>query len=307
MGMETELRPHSASTNCLLSPSLLSRPLTPVIHRSMAMASRLAPAEAPLPSPPLPRSRSATQLKPVSLKPVRSAATLSDRSRQPQPLPCACTGSSSSGVRPLQPRSLMRGAYITSTSSAHLSAFSSGNISVCQEVELRERAQHMQQRSMMLQRQARTRADARQRALERRETYWVRREQQEQRAALVHRVCAAALSDSITFLPRMPEAASLARATWARDGTEEASADRDEAVRQVREGLSDDTAIIAALVAGWQKPSHEKAFFGKLRDRTMDARGRAPRSLDFKKCSELAVAARLRGGDVEGNGWEEDD
>lgn len=119
-----------------------------------------------------------------------------------------------------------------------------------QESEAREFAQRMGQRAVMRE-QLRTKRDAaRQRAVLRHEPFQVARQRAEQKAALVQLLCTEAFAGGrtgITFLPRLPEAAELARLSWARDPTHETAGDAAEAKRLVS-SLSDDSALVCSAL-----------------------------------------------------------
>lgn len=147
------------------------------------------------------------------------------------------------------------------------------------------------QRAERLRERRTRRAESRQRAVDRGEFYVVRQRREETHAAHVKRACDAALDEPITFLPKLPAAAALARRSWASQQIPEDEGEREEALRLVND-LSDDLGTLSTVVAAWAKPSAGKSFMSKLKGGAKDAKGLAPRSKDFRQASVLAKKGR---------------
>merc|ERR1712216_306479 len=97
---------------------------------------------------------------------------------------------------------------------------------------------------------------ARELAIGRRERSWLAREKEEQREQRVQDTLAATMNQPVLFLPQLPEAARLAKATWAKDPTRIRTPDRHESIREV-EKLAD--VWVGSLVEKWKKPSAEES------------------------------------------------
>lgn len=97
--------------------------------------------------------------------------------------------------------------------------------------------------------------NARQQAVGRQEKYWVRRDKADRDARRVHVASEQARAGPVCFLPALPEAAQLSKATWARDRMREKTPDRSESIRAV-EGLSD--VWVGTYVNAWKGPTVEK-------------------------------------------------
>lgn len=145
----------------------------------------------------------------------------------------------------------------------------------------------MRQRQVLVERMRTKHEAARLKAIELRERYWTNKEQKQQRAVFVHRVCAQVLEQPITFLPKLPEAAQLARHSWAYDATATPDA-REEALRLVH-SLNDNVAQLSSALSAWQTPGTNKKFAQQMKASVADSRGSAPQARHFKKQSFYAV------------------
>jgi len=185
----------------------------------------------------------------------------------------------------------------SSTSSTGLSLASV--MSPKQEEEAREFAARCSQRSSMLQHLNGKRDAAKQRAIARHETFWMRRERAEQHAALVLHVCDEALTAPVHFLPQLPEAAAIARQSWACEAAPFLGARAEsEAIeaRQLVEGLNDNTSLLTSAIDVWQKPGHARKFSTNLNSLAEEGKGRAPQPRHFKRVSELSLRRPSRMG-----------
>ena len=137
------------------------------------------------------------------------------------------------------------------------------------------------------------RAAARERAVDRNERFWIRKEMQEAHAESVKRAWSSAYTDQVVFLPKMAEAATMAKKTWAREMMPERQDAYDDERRAISE-LSDVWA--GSVVKAWKKPSHEQAAAGMLRKAGRGAKGKAPQARQFKispRVPQLGAHSRL--------------
>ena len=147
------------------------------------------------------------------------------------------------------------------------------------EAERRHRERLEKEREARLLALNERRAEARQRAVARNEKFWKRREREDAYAEKVRDAWETAYTDQVVFLPQMPEAATMARKTWAREPVRERTPDRD-CVRKEIEGLSDVWA--GSIVRAWAKPSKESEAAKALKKAGRGAKGKAPQARQFK-------------------------
>lgn len=152
-----------------------------------------------------------------------------------------------------------------------------------QELEVNELARHSGQRQESLARMSSRRHVERQRAVERKEPFWIQRQRAEYNAELAKRVCAEALAQPITYLPTMPAAASIARRSWAEDDLH-TEAERKEAKGLVEE-LSDDLGTLSTVISAWVRPDAQKQWLTNLKGRASEGKGMAPQSRHFRAIS----------------------
>ena len=126
---------------------------------------------------------------------------------------------------------------------------------------------------------------ARELAINRQERYWVAREREQQREQKVQEVLADTMRQPVRFLPQLPEAARLAKATWAKDPTRIRTPDRDESIREV-ERLND--VWVGSIIEKWKKPSAEEAAANAFKSRREKGKGRAPSVSAFRGMQSLA-------------------
>ena len=185
-----------------------------------------------------------------------------------------------------------------SSSSTRYSGSSQYSLSPTQEFEAAEFEMHLGQRSELLSRMSTKRLAAQRRALERKEVYWTNRRRAEHNAAMVRRVCAEALAEPITFLPRLPEAAELAKRSWAWDQIDEEGERRKatqplgsetevEESKRLVEALSDDMGTLSTVINAWTRPDMKKQWVTSMKGRTMEGKGMSPQSRHFRAISNV--------------------
>ena len=136
-----------------------------------------------------------------------------------------------------------------------------------------------ERREDMLTVMRKNRDEARQKALERHEKYWMRRDRDDKRQEHVNAIDSQARQSAVRFLPALPAAQRIAKQTWAKEPTRERTADRLEEIRDVQK-LQDEW--IGGLINFWKEPSKEQKAAEKLKSAGHAARGRAPSSKAFK-------------------------
>ena len=145
-----------------------------------------------------------------------------------------------------------------------------------------------------LRQHGRTREHARVAAIERAEPHALRALRGSASAARVVRASFASESATdtgeILFLPQMPDAAQLARRTWAAKFYEahETEAETSAAAAAVR-ALRDDPAIVAKVVALWKAPSMQKQLAARFKELTSGGTGRDPAKALNKRFSSRAM------------------
>ena len=83
----------------------------------------------------------------------------------------------------------------------------------------------------------------------RQERYWIRRHREERAQQKVQQVLAETMNAPVLFLPALPEAQAIARATWAKDPTApRRDTDREESIREV---MAHDCSCLALDDVGW--------------------------------------------------------
>jgi len=118
---------------------------------------------------------------------------------------------------------------------------------------------------------------ARSEAVGRGETFWLRRQQEDETAARTEQECGLARQADIVFFPRLPEAEQLARETWKWDGWDAplTAAELKEAIHDVN-GLNDGKAILTQLISRWRQPSLDQQIAQKFKSLKHGAAGRDP-------------------------------
>ena len=142
-----------------------------------------------------------------------------------------------------------------------------------------------------LRQHGRTREHAQVAAIERAEPHALRALRGSASAARVVRASFASESATdILFLPQMPDAAQLARRTWAAKFYEahETEAETSAAAAAVR-ALRDDPAIVAKVVALWKAPSMQKQLAARFKELTSGGTGRDPAKALNKRFSSRAM------------------
>ncbi len=122
------------------------------------------------------------------------------------------------------------------------------------------------------------RESARERALARRERFWTRKQRDERRREEVRRAELDAYHAPVRFLPSLPEAASIARRTWASDKVRVRTPDRLEEISNIS-SLSD--MWVGTIVQKWTAPSTETVLVANLKHGREKKKGRAPSARDF--------------------------
>lgn len=124
---------------------------------------------------------------------------------------------------------------------------------------------------------------SRQQGLDRQERFWLRRQHAEQRDQEVQRAVEATAKAPVRFLPALPEAARLAKATWAKDPCAPSRlAEREETIREISQ-LQD--VWVGSIINAWKAPSAEEKAAAALKANAERARGKAPKSNLFKTLS----------------------
>ena len=149
-----------------------------------------------------------------------------------------------------------------------------------EEVMNEHRRQRIDHRRSELQQTLRHKRDeAKQRALDRREIFWQKREREDRHKATVQRAMDAAREGEVHFLPALPEAKDRAMSTWARDPMRERTDDKMQAINDVSK-LSD--VWVGSIVKLWREPTQEQVLSEKLRAKQKAKQGYAPNAKHFK-------------------------
>jgi len=120
----------------------------------------------------------------------------------------------------------------------------------------------------------------RQMGLGRQERYWLRKQQEERAQHKVQEALAETVNAPVLFLPTLPEAKAIAKATWAKDPTAPKRAvELDETIREVS-ALQD--VWIGSLVKKWQAPDPTVKAASQLRGGFSRNKGRAPQASQFR-------------------------
>ena len=115
------------------------------------------------------------------------------------------------------------------------------------------------------------------------EPYHVQQRAVQQRQGRLRMVAEAPLHEKIVFLPSLPEAKALAKASWACDVAPPRSPWEELDVRRRVESLNDDQEIMQFAMAAIQKENpDEKSLLKKLKRRKSQAMGRAPQASAFR-------------------------
>ena len=257
------------------------RPMTPIIRSGAASGTRLVPADHLAPWEPSPEEAPASP-------DVWTARVTQSRQGLPRPNSHALL------LRPSSQASLYRS--LKSASSSRLTPATTASrlsqasvMSPKQEAELREHELHLEQRAKLLQRMSSRRLAAKEKAVRlNKEPFWIARHQAEKREALMKRMCAEALQQPITFFPRLPAAAELAKSSWATAAAVETD-DEEREAKSLVSSLSDDRGTMAAIVNAWQRPGYEKQLARGMHNLVESSRGMAPQPRHFRYVSLLAL------------------
>jgi len=150
---------------------------------------------------------------------------------------------------------------------------------VRREEARREQAieEHRQDRMSML----RSKRDQnRQQGLSRQERYWLRRKMEEAHEHKVQQALEETVNAPVLFLPALPEAKAIAKATWAKDPTAPRRAvEREESIREVAQ-LQD--VWVGSIIEKWKAPTAETKAISALKGGLGRKKGRAPNADAFR-------------------------
>jgi len=129
---------------------------------------------------------------------------------------------------------------------------------------------------------------AHEKAIGRQELTALRRLREERRERKVQQALEETMRQPVLFLPALPEAKAIAKATWAKDPTApRRQIDREESIREVS-SLQD--VWVGSLIQKWQVPTMEQKAKEKLRGISDRGKGRAPKSSAFRNLAAPTLA-----------------
>lgn len=137
------------------------------------------------------------------------------------------------------------------------------------------------QREELKQRLSSKRAAAHKQALDRGELHRRRQRAEALRRRHVQRACDAPLQDDIVFLPSLPEAARMAKASWACDAAPPEHTWEYHDARQRVQELSEATERVQSVLGVWSKQRTDRVFVERLEARATSKVGHAPKP-DFR-------------------------
>lgn len=150
-------------------------------------------------------------------------------------------------------------------------------------LENAERARQMQlRREDSIARLAAKRTHTIKAGLERQEPYCLHRARAERRTAHLQADLHAPLLAPVTFLPRLPQIASLAKRTWAADAAPPHSPWEARDVLSRVEELNDGVGQALEVIGLWQADNQDSRFVKKLRKRLEQRKGYAPQPWQFR-------------------------
>jgi hypothetical protein len=269
------MRPSSSASSGVLQRALVKRPSSSGLLQHQTSAIRASSCGLLHETQQSPATRSSSQLhqssalRPSSSSPLLSVAqerALYHRQQQQSPPNRGLNSRSSISTR-------------LSAMSA-VSGMSGVSLSPTQEAEARELELRLSQRAVMLHKMHAKREAAQSRAIARKDPFWVARDRAEKHAAAVAQLAAGARTAEITFLPRLPEAAEIAKVTWGFDECVEPPRDASEARRLVS-GLSDDLSLLSMAAvsrapAVAARPAHMRPHSCAMRAHTVQRAPSAP-------------------------------
>ena len=154
------------------------------------------------------------------------------------------------------------------------------------EQQLRRDQQRDEARAELVGQLRSKRETRRREALHRGEVFAARRQREDLHARAVVDAHNTAYNASVRFLPAVPEAAALARRTWAREAVRVATAEREEEVSRINE-LSD--VWVGSIVKAWAAPSQETVLVTNLKKVKKAGEGKAPKAKDFRLVPSAAA------------------